>query len=431
MPSGGLLRDPGRIWHDVDFQRSVVIQASILSLILILSAFYHYVVRQPRYSLVNGVQDEDIAEIDSLIVYPLKSGRGIELSDAEVSRKGFKYDRRWAIVRKDGLKRLNLKDEPRLTHIVPSFDGDILALRLGDDCPVKLPKIGIPLEADEKTLASWPLVQDIAFYGDSASGREVQLVKERTWKWDRTPSEWVSEMLGYPVYFLQFDPSKSKRDAFPLFRPPHDLQNWDSERQDELKGLTKIEFQDLYPFLIATRESLAVVNEHVKTAVDTGSMKMDKSFWSKQSEISLPIQRFRPNIVLRSRRNDDGTPATSPRYQGFSEDSWETIWVDTKSGQLPIQLVARCERCLLTTVDPVTAHRDVNIPLAHLRHHRLRHAQPGIKKRGGPCFGMYSIPEQIQHQTYTTIRVGDAVRVRWRPFDLDDEVKLGHRVRDV
>lgn len=192
--SGGLLRDPSRIWHDAAFRRDMVVQLGILFMLLVLSAFYHFVLRRPRTVVDSaGVADEEIAEIDSLIVYPVKSGRGIELSKAQVSRKGFKFDRRWAIVADKGLKRLNLKDEPRLTLIVPSFEGETLRLGICAESTVQLPDIGVPLEPDEKTLRSWPLVQNIHFYGDYADGREAQLDGDG-WEWKDTPSAWVSKV---------------------------------------------------------------------------------------------------------------------------------------------------------------------------------------------------------------------------------------------
>lgn len=432
MVNGGLLRDPGRILHDEEFQRSFAINVALMIIILILSAFYHFYLKPTSRTEKDGVKDEDIAEIDSLIVYPVKSGRGIELDDAMVSRKGFKFDRRWAVIAKKGLKRLNLKEEPKITHIIPSFDYDnnMLKLRIGKESQIQLPEIAVPLEIDQKTLQTWPHVQNVSFYGDFADGRESQLAPGE-WKWKGTPSEWVTELLGYPVHFLQFDPVSSKRIAFPIFKPPHDLSRWENDRQKQLKSVTGVEFQDLYPFLIATRESLAEVNEHVQKAIKDEKFRYDKTFWSRSDQdVSLPIQRFRPNIVLRSRKSSDGNQQNE-LYPAFSEDSWETIWVKSDKGTLPIHLVTRCERCLLTTVDPETAHRDPNVPLAILRETRSRISQPGIKKRPSPCFGMYSIPEEPSNG-FVRIKVGDPVRVRWRPYALDDEVEAGRRtIRQV
>lgn len=143
------------------------------------------------------------------------------------------------------------------------------------------------------------------------------------------------------------------------------------------------------------------------------------------------MQRFRPNIVLRAREGST--------YNPFSEDDWDSLWFApsaslSEQGEVQevkskatasLSLVARCQRCLLTTVDPETAERDVLVPLALLRRSRLKHKHA---KRPGPCFGMYAIPlllgdEQSEKGLFGSINVGDAVAVRWRPPGEDVETR--------
>lgn len=138
----------------------------------------------------------------------------------------------------------------------------------------------------------------------------------------------------------------------------------------------------------------------------------------------LSIVRFRPNIVIESsKRRKEKLPP-------FSEDSWETLWCrDTSSTssagngfKARINLVARCQRCVMTTVDPVTAKFDeASVPLKLLsRSHAKDKKLKGLK---AACFGMYAVPLPPHGQAfdYGSVRVGDAVDVRWRPFTLDDE----------
>ena len=83
-------------------------------------------------------------------------------------------------------------------------------------------------------------------------------------------------------------------------------------------------------------------------ASPTPKVKVNKEYWSqKEKERGVKMQTFRPNIVLRTRSGQ--TP-----FPPFSEDSWETVWIQSEHGTLPIHLVARCKRCLLTAVDPET-----------------------------------------------------------------------------
>lgn len=196
MTSGGLLQDPKRLLHDVEFQKATLIQLCVMAVLLILSAFYHYILRPTKINGVpEGCVDDDIAEVDTLIVYPIKSCRGLILDSAQVSRKGFQYDRRWAVIKKEGLKKLNLKVEPRLTHVIPSFDhqNNVLNLEVGDFCDTPLPKIGIPLNPSGDLLKSWTLVDLINMYGDTADGRVVPLAPGQ-WDWKSSPSDWMSKV---------------------------------------------------------------------------------------------------------------------------------------------------------------------------------------------------------------------------------------------
>lgn len=130
------------------------------------------------------------------------------------------------------------------------------------------------------------------------------------------------------------------------------------------------------------------------------------------------MARFRPNIVVRS----EGKP--------FSQDSWERIWIlpgKQQKGAM-LQLVSRCQRCLLTAVDPITAEKDPSVPLKLLNRSRMR-VKKVEKERGNgrkrPCFGIYAIPLPLsnpdEEERYGGFKEGDKIKVRWRPFALDDE----------
>lgn len=151
---------------------------------------------------------------------------------------------------------------------------------------------------------------------------------------------------------VYFDKPASKRRAFPIVKPPSDLSKWDEKRQQELNEHTDIEFQDGYPFLVSTMESLNGINLQLDETITNpvSKMQIDKDYWTAQKleeEAGIKMQTFRPNIVLKAKADKAGYPA-------FSEDSWETIWISNDQGSLPVHLVARCQRCRLTAVDPET-----------------------------------------------------------------------------
>ncbi|MBE9610078.1 MOSC domain-containing protein [Chitinilyticum piscinae] len=106
-------------------------------------------------------------------------------------------------------------------------------------------------------------------------------------------------------------------------------------------------FADGYPLLIIGQGSLNALN-------DTIGRK-------------LPMQRFRPNLVI----------AGSDPY---AEDRWKRIRI----GEIDIELVKPCERCIMTTLDPMTAHPDPEQqPLRALS--KLRRGEKGV------IFGMNAI----------------------------------------
>lgn len=140
--------------------------------------------------------------------------------------------------------------------------------------------------------------------------------------------------------------------TYPILKPPSDLDKWEEKRRLELQQHTDIEFHDEYPFLVSTNESLLSINTQLYDGVSSpeATLRIDKEYWSeqkKQVEAGIKMQTFRPNIVLKGRAGQSSYPA-------FSEDSWETIWIINDAGVLPIHLVARCKRCLLTAIDPET-----------------------------------------------------------------------------
>jgi hypothetical protein len=200
MPSGGLLRDPSLLFSsDGHFQRTTLVQLCICLLLLTLSAFYHYVLQQKgtKSKLLEGLKDEDVAEIDTIIVYPIKSCHGVTLDSVDVTRKGFKYDRRWLIVAKEGVKPLSLREEPKLTFIIPSFDEEggqkVMRLRLSANAGMEMPDIEIPLEPSPSTFSSWHLLPPLDFYGSTAQGRVVEAVRGIS-QWNESPSEWISKV---------------------------------------------------------------------------------------------------------------------------------------------------------------------------------------------------------------------------------------------
>ena len=136
-----------------------------------------------------------------------------------------------------------------------------------------------------------------------------------------------------------------------------------SIRADVFRVKRDVAFHDDSPILIISESSLEELNRRLA--------------------VPLPMNRFRPNIVVRD--------AAAP----FDEDGWQRIAI----GDAAFLAVKECLRCVTTTVDQATGTFSGPEPLTTLARFR--------RKGEGVAFGQYYRPEQAA----ATIRLGDAVTV--------------------
>ncbi|ELU17202.1 hypothetical protein CAPTEDRAFT_226823 [Capitella teleta] len=158
-------------------------------------------------------------------------------------------------------------------------------------------------------------------------------------------------------------------DAFRLvFHPQHfesrDLNRradkWCSEAKDE----DQIIYQDLFPYLLLSEASVDDLNSRLENPIS--------------------VDNFRPNIVV------SGCSA-------YDEDKWEDIYI----GDARLVNVKPCNRCVLTTVDPVKGVKDPNLePLKTLRKYRLWKEE----FKDSPMFGI-----NLLSSREGKIKVGDSV----------------------
>lgn len=126
------------------------------------------------------------------------------------------------------------------------------------------------------------------------------------------------------------------------------------------------QYADGYPVLVASERSLQEVNTWLDEPV--------------------PIERFRPSVVL------------SGLDEPFAEDDIATLQI----GEVVLDLIAPCGRCVMTTIDQDTAEKGRE-PLRALGERRVL---PQLGGGRGIMFAVNAIP-----RTTGTIRVGDAARV--------------------
>lgn len=154
-------------------------------------------------------------------------------------------------------------------------------------------------------------------------------------------SRWFSAFLETEVSLL-YMPDDERRSVNPRRARPGDI----------------VGFADAYPLLLISEASLADLNARLETP--------------------LSMRRFRPNLVVAG-------------CEPYAEDELQTLRI----GDVSFRGVKRCERCVVTSVDPDTAALGPE-PLRTLGHYRVAD--------GKIWFGMNLIHDGPGH-----LRLGDAV----------------------
>jgi uncharacterized protein len=247
--------------------------------------------------------------IDELNIYPLKSGRRIPKSSVRLTATGFEWDRYWMVVNANGTF-LSQRTHPRLAWIQPELSSTALTLHAPERAPLVL-----PLEARGQSV-------DVQVWKDPCQGVDQ----------GEAAGAWVSAVLGEAVRVVRA-PDNPKRVANPEYAGP---------------APAPVAFPDGFPILVCNRASL----EHLNTRMPE----------------PIPMERFRPNIVLQ------GLPA-------FAEDRVSSVRI----GDVTLRLVKPCTRCVITSTDQRTGERSTN-PLPILREFRFDRTLLGV------TFGENAVP---------------------------------------
>ena len=225
--------------------------------------------------------------ITGLNFYPVKSCRGIALTSATVGPMGIQYDRQWMVVNENNVFVAQRGDKKHgaigiktMCLIEPSLTSEHLVLNAPGMFPLFLPLTGN--KGLERTVRVWDSLSVGIDQGDEAA-------------------HWFIEYL-----------SGEKPGSYRLVRMPDE-----GTRKTEL-GEDKVGFADGYPFLLTSEETLTSLNE--------------------QMDESLPMNRFRPNIVI----------------QG-GESLFEDTIGSFSIGDIKFAGIKRCARCPITTINQLTA----------------------------------------------------------------------------
>jgi uncharacterized protein len=270
-----------------------------------------------------------MAHVAALNVYPVKGCRGIALERARIFATGFEHDREWLIVTAEG-RFLTQREEPRLALIETSLTSTTLGLHVPGQGTLQIP---LDMTGERMEVTVW---KDRCAAFDAGSRAAACL----------------SDFLGRAVRLVRFDP-EGRRLSSP-------------EWTQGVEGFSK--FADGFAWLITSEASLADLNSRLPAP--------------------LPMNRFRPNIVL------GGVGA-------FDEDRVHEFVADG----VRLRAVKPCARCVVTTTDQATGMRDGEEPLRTLRQFRF---DRGLK---GVTFGQNLILIAGNGQE---LRVGQGLSLEWK-----------------
>lgn len=179
--------------------------------------------------------------VSSLIYYPIKACRGIEVDVAHVERMGLEHDRRMMVVTPEG-RFLTQREYPRLALVRPVLEKGTLELSAPgcDSIRLGIQTSGTPVPVDIWKSKGVPAIDQ----GEEAA-------------------RWFSDWLGRPVRLVHFADGYRRR-VNPVY----------AVNPDDHTG-----FADGYPILLTSEEGLQDLNARLPSP--------------------LPMNRFRPNLVVR------------------------------------------------------------------------------------------------------------------------------------
>ena len=275
-------------------------------------------------------------EITALTVYPVKSMRGIALERAALTPLGIEHDRRFMVVRADGTF-VTQRDTPAMALVETAIEADGLLLSR-EGCGL----VRVPFETRGGKRIETRVWKDTCITADQGD----------------VISRWLTEAL-----------ESAERLCLVAMAPAF-------ERPQGKPGLlgaaTRTLFADAAPYLVASEASLDALNRKLR----------------EKGEAAVPMNRFRPNIVVR------GLPA-------FAEHSTSLL----RGDHCELQLRYPCERCIVITIDQHTAVKNC----AFEPYRSLAEINPMPGREGKPAFGQNAT---LARGDGTLIRVGDILTAR-------------------
>lgn len=259
-----------------------------------------------------------IVEITSLTIYPVKSMKGIALDCARLTPQGLEHDRRFMVVRANG-RFVTQRDLPRLALVQTRLTEDGVELSMDGHGSITLPFECT--DGDRVVTGVW--------------GDECLAIDQ-----GEHVSNWLTSAMqsNGELHLVRMAPGFTRPQGKPEF----------------LGAETHTYFADAAPFLVANEASLDALNRELDA----------------RGLVQVPMNRFRPNIVLRG-------------LQAFAEHETPEL----RSDRYSLKFCHPCERCVVTTIDQATAEKDPDWQPFRT----LREINPIPGKKPAPAFGQNAI----------------------------------------
>ncbi|KAM0265227.1 hypothetical protein ACHAQJ_000381 [Trichoderma viride] len=320
-------------------------------------------------------------KIQRLFIYPVKSLLPIEVSIAEITSEGFRFDRQYILVkdpqyhptlRPNLAEHITIKRVYKLALFQPSINDDWSELTIKHTIAQPESSITIPLTPSPLSCL------DARTYQVSIFGTEASCVDMGD-----GPAEFFSKHLDIPTRLLFISGSGNREIPGAAYIPKHRLPLTIRAAGDHFQP-QRIRFADAAPFLVTSTAS----EEDVRSRLPQADQQEDV------------LVRFRTNIHV-----DVGSVAP------FDEDYWRELTVLADDGATPkavVRCVFKAPRCLSVNVDIKTgtlSPRNSQVYGLIARDRRINKAYP-LK----PVFGQWS----FAGPNGALLKVGDEIRVTER-----------------
>ena len=264
-------------------------------------------------------------QLSAITIYPVKAFRGLDVQNSIVEPWGLEDDRRWMVVDERG-RFLSQREVPLMALISARNVRNGLRLHGSEGGELHVAEPG----QDASLL-------EVAIWKDRVQARQASFEAD----------SWLTQRLQRPVSLVFMANPAKDRAVDADYASPED----------------HVSFADGFPLLITSRASLDDLNSRLA--------------------IALPMDRFRPNIVVEG-------------AEPWDEDAWTHIRVGGAEFAAP----KLCARCAVTTIDQQTGVRSEDRePLRTLQTFRRN-------DKGQVTFGQNLIP--LGH---ASVHVGDPVEV--------------------